>query len=85
MKKTVIVLIDILLAVYLVFSVTTFNRPDELSNVCTEVKVDITDDVVTGFLNPDVVKSHDFDVLIVLGAGDLDNQVPELTRLLQEK
>ena len=31
------------------------------------------------------VKSHDFDVLIVLGAGDLDNQVPELTRLLQEK
>lgn len=58
LKKTVIVLIDILLAVYLVFSVTTFNRPDELSNVCTEVKVDITDDVVTGILNPDVVKSQ---------------------------
>ena len=26
-----------------------------------------------------------FDVLIVLGAGDLDNQVPEITRILEKK
>jgi cell division protein FtsQ len=57
-KKTIIVMVDILLAVYLVFSVTTFNRPDELSNVCTEVKIDITDDMVKGFLNPDDVKAQ---------------------------
>ncbi len=57
-KKTIIVMVDILLAVYLVFSVTTFNRPDELSNVCTEVKIDITDDMVNGFLNPDDVKAQ---------------------------
>jgi UDP-N-acetylmuramate--alanine ligase len=31
------------------------------------------------------VKEHDFDVLIVLGAGDLDNQVPELARILKDK
>lgn len=57
-KKSVIVLVDILLVVYLVFSVTAFNRPDELSNVCTEVKIDIMDDVVKGFLNPDDVKAQ---------------------------
>ena len=32
-----------------------------------------------------LVSSRDFDVLIVLGAGDLDNFVPEMTRLLKEK
>ena len=31
------------------------------------------------------VKDHDFDVLIVLGAGDLDNQVPEMTDILKGK
>jgi len=33
----------------------------------------------------DLIKSRDFDVLIVLGAGDLDNQVPEMTKILQAK
>ena len=33
----------------------------------------------------DYVKNHDFDVLIVLGAGDLDNQVPQITKLLNNK
>jgi UDP-N-acetylmuramate--alanine ligase len=32
-----------------------------------------------------LVKERDFDVLIVLGAGDLDNQVPEMARVLKEK
>ena len=31
------------------------------------------------------VKDHDFEVLIVLGAGDLDNQVPEITKILKTK
>ena len=29
------------------------------------------------------VSSHDFEVLIVLGAGDLDNYVPQITKILQ--
>ncbi len=32
-----------------------------------------------------LVKSRDFDVLIVLGAGDLDNMVPDITRILNNK
>lgn len=31
------------------------------------------------------IKNHSFDVLIVLGAGDLDNQVPQITKILKEK
>lgn len=33
----------------------------------------------------DFVKGRDFDVLIILGAGDLDNQVPQITKILQDK
>ncbi len=33
----------------------------------------------------DLVKSRNFDVLIVLGAGDLDNMVPQMTKLLNSK
>ena len=33
----------------------------------------------------DLVKSRDFDVLVVLGAGDLDNYVPEITKILESK
>ncbi len=32
-----------------------------------------------------MVKERDFDVLIVLGAGDLDNQVPQMTEILKNK
>ncbi|MBQ7662091.1 MAG: UDP-N-acetylmuramate--L-alanine ligase [Prevotella sp.] len=32
-----------------------------------------------------LVKSRDFDVLIILGAGDLDNQVPQITKILEER
>ena len=33
----------------------------------------------------DMVKNRSFDVLIVLGAGDLDNMVPQMTTLLNDK
>jgi len=33
----------------------------------------------------DFVKGRDFDVLIILGAGDLDNQVPQITKILENK
>ena len=32
-----------------------------------------------------IVRSRDFDVLVVLGAGDLDNMVPEITEILKQK
>ena len=33
----------------------------------------------------DLVKSRDFDVLVTLGAGDLDNMVPEMEKIIKEK
>ena len=33
----------------------------------------------------DFVRNHDFEVLVVLGAGDLDNQVPQITKILNNK
>ncbi len=33
----------------------------------------------------DLAKSRDFDVLIILGAGDLDNYVPQITEILKHK
>lgn len=33
----------------------------------------------------DYVKSRDFDVLIILGAGDLDNYVPQIARIIEDK
>ena len=32
-----------------------------------------------------LVKSRDFDVLIILGAGDLDEQVPQIANILKRK
>lgn len=32
-----------------------------------------------------LVRSRDFDVLVVLGAGDLDNMVPQIAQILEEK
>uniref|UniRef100_UPI003FF07BD7 UDP-N-acetylmuramate--L-alanine ligase n=1 Tax=Prevotella sp. TaxID=59823 RepID=UPI003FF07BD7 len=34
---------------------------------------------------PELVKSRDFDVLVILGAGDLDNYVPEITKIIESK
>ncbi len=31
------------------------------------------------------VENHDFDVLVVLGAGDLDNYVPQITKILERR
>lgn len=33
----------------------------------------------------ELVRNRDFDVLIVLGAGDLDNYVPQITKILEAK
>lgn len=33
----------------------------------------------------DMVKNRDFDVLVILGAGDLDNMVPEMVKIINAK
>ena len=58
-KRIVVIIFDIAIAVYLVLAVTAFNRPDEKATVCSEVKIDISqngEEDQTGFLNPTEVK-----------------------------
>ena len=57
-KKSLIVLIDIVLGVYLILAITAFNRPDALTNICSEVKIDIKEGAVMGFLNADEIKQQ---------------------------
>ena len=57
-KKTAIVAIDVILGIYLVLAITAFNNPDEQSDVCNEVKIDIKDTVVKGFLTANAIKAQ---------------------------
>ena len=54
-KKSLIVLCDIVIAGYLVMAVTSFNKPDIAATHCTEVKTDIEQNIVDGFLTADEI------------------------------
>ena len=55
-KRTLVIALDTVVAVYLLLAVTAFNKPDEEHIVCSQVKIDISDDLVDGFLNADEIK-----------------------------
>ena len=54
-KKSLIVLCDVVIAGYLVMAVTAFNKPDAAATHCTEVKTDIEQNIVDGFLTADEI------------------------------
>ena len=55
-KKTIIITLDVALAVYLVFAFTKFNKPDEKGKICTKVNINIQDEMTNGFLNAKEIK-----------------------------
>ncbi len=56
-KKTALIVVNSILAVYLLLAITAFNKPVEANDVCTEVNIHIQDGAVKGFLSTDDVKS----------------------------
>ncbi len=56
-KRALIIVLDILLAVYLGFSMTSFNKPDESSKMCTKVNISIADESTYGFLSAQEIKN----------------------------
>ena len=54
-KKSLIVLCDVIIAGYLVMAVTSFNKPDIVATHCTQVKTDIEQNIVDGFLTADEI------------------------------
>ena len=55
-KKSMIVVCDIVIATYILLAVTAFNKPDAKAVSCNEVKIDIKEGRVDGFLNANEVK-----------------------------
>ena len=55
-KKSMIVVCDIVIATYILLAVTAFNKPDAEAVSCNEVKIDIKEGRVDGFLNANEVK-----------------------------
>lgn len=56
-KKTLLILLDIGLAAYLVLAITAFNKPDESDNVCNTVKINFDKSIVEGFLCEEDIKN----------------------------
>ena len=54
-KHIVVVLLDVVIAVYLLMAITVFNEPDEKALLCTEVNIHI-DNNASGLLSPAEVK-----------------------------
>ena len=55
-KNFAIVACDIVIAAYLLLAVTAFNKPDVIATQCTEVKINIEQSEVEGFLNAGEIK-----------------------------
>ena len=49
-KKIIITTLDFLLAIYLIVAVTSWNKPDESKELCTQVNINISDSNNAGFL-----------------------------------
>lgn len=55
-KKSIIIVLDIILGVYVILAMTSFNNPDETSRICSKVSINIEDDSANGFLSVNEIK-----------------------------
>ena len=55
-KHTFVVVFDFVIAIYLVLAVSSFNTPAEKATVCSEVKIDLNNDLADGFVNANEIK-----------------------------
>lgn len=55
-KKIVTIILDIVMATYLVFAFTAFNQPDESGSVCNKITVNIADEAQNGFITAQEIK-----------------------------
>ena len=56
-KYCALIVIDLVIAVYLVFAMTSWNKPDETPRVCNKVEINIEDENENGFLKTAEVKT----------------------------
>lgn len=56
-KRYSLIAANIAVGIYLTLAMTAFNKPDMTGKICTQVKIDINESVVKGFLNADEIKT----------------------------
>lgn len=56
-RKTLLITLNVAMAAYLLLAITAFNNPDEKGLVCSQVKINIKDNIVDGFLNVNEIKN----------------------------
>lgn len=56
-KKSIIIVLDVVIAIYLVLAITSFNKPSDKNRLCTKVDINICDDVTDGFLSAAEIKN----------------------------
>ena len=56
-KYCALIVIDLVIAVYLVFAMTSWNKPDETPRLCNKVEINIEDENENGFLKTTEVKT----------------------------
>jgi cell division protein FtsQ len=54
-KKTFTIVLDVVLAAYLVLAFTAFNKPDESNMKCEQVNINIADESTNGFISSDEI------------------------------
>lgn len=55
-KKSILILLDVILLVYVFVAMISFNKPDETRKICSEVNIQIADQNANGFLSAGEVK-----------------------------
>lgn len=55
-KKIIIGVLDVILGVYLVLAVTSFNKPKKVNRVCSKVEISVADSSDAGFLSATEIK-----------------------------
>ena len=58
LKKGLLILADLLLAVYLVFSFSAFNKPEKKHNLCKTVNIVVADELTNGFIGANEVEKR---------------------------
>ena len=56
-KYCALIVIDLVIAIYLVFAMTSWNKPDETPRLCNKVEINIEDENENGFLKTTEVKT----------------------------
>ena len=57
-KKIIIGVLDVILGIYLVLAVTSFNKPKKVNRVCSKVEISVADSSDAGFYRDKAVAAE---------------------------